>query len=304
MSLQLTLLNTALRAFVKPSLRRLVAPEDARRHMARSTALLAPLLPKMRIIAEQIDGPAGPIPVEWVSAAEAERRSIILYLHGGAYIMGTPRTHRAITTMLARESGYRVMVPDYRLAPEHPCPAAVEDALAAYTSLLASGYAPERIAIAGESAGGGLALAMLGLAEAKGFPMPACVVAFSPWADLTMTGDSYTTNATKDVMLPRERAVETVAFYLGGMDPTDPRASPTHMTLRAPPPVFLSAGTTEMLHDDTIRMADALRAMGGDVTLEIAENAPHAWPFFARLVPEAHATLARSVRFMRQAFGD
>ena len=302
MSVRLTLLNAGLRSFVKPALRRLKTPQEARRHMERGTGLMAPLLPRMRIVQEQIDGPAGPVPVEWVSAEKADRRAIILYLHGGAFIMGSPRTHRPITTLLARESGFRVMVPDYRLAPEHPCPAAVEDALAAYTALLARGYAPERIALAGESAGGGLALAMLGLAEAKGFPMPGCVVAFSPWTDLTMSGDSYTGNATADAMLPLERAVETVGYYLGEMDPRDPLASPLFMTLRAPPPVFLSAGGTEMLRDDTLRMAEALRAMGGEVTVEMAGNAPHAWPFFARLVPESAATLNRAVAFVRKAF--
>lgn len=244
-------------------------------------------------------GPAGNIPVEWVSASVADRRRIIIYLHGGAYLMGSPKSHRSITCYLAKHTGFRVMVPDYRLAPEAPAPAAVEDALSVYTHLLKQGYLPEEIAFAGESAGGGLCFALLLLALQKGFPAPGCVVAFSPWVDLTHSGDSTVANADCDCMLPAERIAEVAAFYIGEGRAADPLISPLLGDFTAPPPALITASKTEILRDDAIRLAHKLRDAGGEVQLHLTENTPHAVEFFAPILPEARASLNRASAFIK-----
>ncbi len=238
------------------------------------------------------------MPAEWVTVGRADRRQITLYLHGGAYMMGSPRTHRTITSSLARATGGRVLVPDNRLAPEHPCPAAVEDALAAYASLLRAGYEPERIAFAGESAGGGLCFALLHLAAQRGYPMPGCVIAYSPWVDLTQTAESYQRNAKRDVMLPGERGHETADYYLGAMDTRDPLASPLFGTFDAPPPALIFGSRAEVLEDDASAMAARLKDAGGKAEIIWSEDAPHAWPFFAPMIPESSAAIRTSAEFI------
>ena len=253
----------------------------------------------MRITEDQVMGAAGPIPLEWVSSGIADRRRIIIYLHGGAYLMGSPQSHRSITRYLAKNTDFRVMVPDYRLAPESPAPAAVEDALSAYTHLLKQGYLPEEIAFSGESAGGGLCFALLLLALQKGFPAPGCVVAFSPWVDLTHSGESVVANAVCDVMLPAERIDEVAAFYIGKGNAADPLISPLSGDFSDPPPTLITASKTEILRDDAIRLAQKLRDAGGEVQLHLTENTPHAVEFFAPILPEARASLDRACSFIR-----
>ncbi len=304
MSLRLDLANLYLRRFVRPALARLSEPAQARRHLERSAALVPGTPRDARYLAESIPGPGGAMPVEWVSFGRAERRRIVLYLHGGAYLMGSPQTHRSITAMLARLTGMRVMVPDYRLAPEHPAPAAVEDALAAYATLLAQGYAPGDIALAGESAGGGLVFALLLLAQEKGYPPPGCVVAFSPWVDLAHTGESIRENAATEAMLPAERVNEVAAFYIAQGDPRDPLISPLYGDVTSPPPAFITVGEREILRDDARRMADHLRAAGGEVVLHIIPKVPHAWQFFGPYLPEARASMDSAAAYIRAKLGN
>jgi len=303
MSLRLTLANLYLRRMVRPALARLSDPAAARRNLERSAALVPGVPREARYLADSLPGPGGAIPVEWVSCGRAERRRIVLYLHGGAYLMGSPRTHRSITAMLARLTGMRVMVPDYRLAPEHPAPAAVEDALAAYATLLAQGYAPGDIALAGESAGGGLVFAMLLMAQAKGYPPPGCVVAFSPWVDLAHTGESIRANAGSEAMLPAERVDEVARYYIGDSDPRDPLISPLYGSFEDPPPAFITVGEPEILRDDAFRMADTLRAAGGEVELRGIPNVPHAWQFFGPHLPEARASMEAAAEFVKGRLG-
>lgn len=299
MSLRLALLNAYLRAFVRPSLARVKTPQHARRDMERNTARLPVPMRGINLVAETLPGPGGPIPVEWVSAGRADRRRVLIYLHGGAYIMGSPRTHRMITTALARMSGMRVLVPDFRLAPEHPVPAGVEDTVAVYSWLLAQGYAPEGIAFVGESSGGGQCFATLVALERRGFPPPACVVAFSPWLDLTMGGKSVQTNARRERMLPAERAAEVVGYYIGESDPTDPIVSPLFGDGKTPP-VLIQASRAEILLDDAVRMAERLEAQGSDVTLDLWDSTPHAWQFFGAALPESREALRRAVVFLKE----
>ena len=301
MSTRLSLVNFYLRRFVRPALARITEPEAARRHMERSARLLPGTPREARYVSDSISGPAGPVPVEWVSCGRAARRQIVIYLHGGAYVMGSPRTHRPITARLARLTGMRVMVPDYRLAPEHPAPAAVEDALAAYATLLAQGYDARDIAFCGESAGGGLCFALLLLARTKGYPAPGCIVAFSPWVDLAHTGESVRENAATEAMLPAERVDEVAAFYIGGGDPRDPVISPLYGEYDAPPPTLIAASNHEILRDDATRLADRLRAAGGRVDLRMADRCPHAWQFFCGVLPEGRNSLESAAAFIRDA---
>jgi acetyl esterase/lipase len=219
----------------------------------------------------------------------------LLYLHGGAYIFGSANTHRRLAAKLAEDSGLTAYSIDYRLAHEHPFPAAIDDCMTAYQALLGRGL--RNIIIAGDSAGGGLALALLHSILAKGLPKPRAVVAFSPLTDQTLQSQSVKDNAQSEAMLPAERMEEVRDMYLTE-DFKNPLASPLFGDFRAAPPVFLSVGTTEILRDDTLAMAAKLRAQGVSVTLELLENAPHVWPFFHGRLPEADATLEKVRQFL------
>jgi len=223
---------------------------------------------------------------------------VILYLHGGAYLAGSPRTHRHLGAWLAGAAEARALIPDYRLAPEHPFPAALEDALAAHRHLIGAGHEGARVALAGDSAGGGLAFALMLRIAAEGLPRPACVVAFSPWTDLTLTRPSLRRNARRDAMLPVGRFREVVELYLQGAPAEDPLASPALGSYESPPPAMVAASKSEVLRDDAMAIAERLRAAGGDVTLELWRDMPHAWPLFAGLVREADETVARAGRFI------
>ena len=299
MSLRLSLLNAYLRAFVRPKLSRVKSPQLARQHMEKSTARLPISMRGINLTSESIPGPAGPIPVEWLSSGRADRRRVLVYLHGGAYIMGSPRTHRMITTALARMTGMRVLVPDFRLAPENPVPSGVDDAVAVYTWLLAQGYDAANIALVGESSGGGQCFATAIALRDKGFPAPVCIAAFSPWLDLTMSGDSVKTNAKRERMLPVERAKEVVGYYIGEGDPTDPITSPLFDD-GPMPPALIQVSRAEILLDDSIRMAKRLEKSGSDVILEQWENTPHAWQFFGAYIPEAKDALQKATTYLRE----
>jgi acetyl esterase/lipase len=237
------------------------------------------------------------IPVTWASCEGSDDRKVILYLHGGAFVAGSARTHRHLAAALAAAAGARAVLPDYRLAPEHPFPAALDDALAVYRHLLGAGHAPDSIAVAGDSAGGGLAFALLLCAACQGLPRPACAAGFSPWVDLTASQSSLRRNARRDAMLPAGRAAEVARLYLGAHDPADPLASPLFGAWRDPPPALIMASRSEILLDEAVGLAEALRGGGGDVRLELWRGVPHAWPIFMGLLPEADAAVAHAGAF-------
>jgi acetyl esterase/lipase len=233
-------------------------------------------------------------PALWANAEAAG--PLLLYFHGGAYVMGGFATHRGLAARLAQEAGLPLCLPQYRLAPEHPCPAALEDALAVYTALAER---PEGVILGGDSAGGGLALALLAEILARGLPVPRGLFAFSPWTDLTLSGESCAENAARDVMLPVARAADCAALYLGGCGAEDPRASPLFARFPGAPPVWLTVSDSEILRDDSLRMAAHLRAEGAAVALQVMPDLPHVWPLFHAVLPEGRATLRALAEWLR-----
>lgn len=298
MSFRLAALSLALRLIEKPRLARAEDPLAVRAGFEASAARFFRRPYDANVIEGRMEGPAGAIPVDWISRGRPDRRAVILYLHGGAYIMGSRATHRHLAAVLAGHAGARVCVPEYRLAPETRWPGAVEDAVACYRGLLEAGYEPDRIALAGDSAGGGLAFATLIAARAAGLPDPACIAAFSPWLDLTLSQASLERNARSDPLLPAQRIEETRDFYVSAEDAAAPTASPLLAEIASPPPVLIQASRIELLEDEAAAMAEKLREAGGDVRLEWFPRAPHAWHIFTGYAPEADDALRRAGSFI------
>jgi acetyl esterase/lipase len=224
---------------------------------------------------------------------------VLLHLHGGGYVLGEPAGSRALTTALALRTNARVASIDYRLAPEHPFPAAVEDALKAYRALLDLVGAPGRIAVGGESAGGGLTLALLIAAREAGLPMPASAFAISPWTDLTCSAATFDTRAEVDPLLTRRALKEMGDAYLAGADAMAPLASPLHGDLSELPPLLIQAGSDEVLLDDA-RLLDArARAAGVASEFEIWDGMIHVWHMFHPLLPEGTRAIDRIAAFLQ-----
>ena len=236
---------------------------------------------------------AGGVPAEWVVSAGADGDRVLLYLHGGAYQIGSPATLRHMVALLSGAAKARVLSVDYRLAPEHPFPAAVDDAIAAYRWLLAGGTDPASVAFAGDSAGGGLALGTLVALRDAGEPLPAAVVVLSPWTDLALTGESLRSRAAADVMIKPAGMAETAAAYLAGQDPRHPYASPLYADLHGLPPVLIHVGDAEVILDDSTRFAARAKGYGVGVTIEVWDEMPHVWHAFAGLLPEADQAIER-----------
>jgi acetyl esterase/lipase len=245
---------------------------------------------------------AGGVKAEWIVPPNAAADRVILYLHGGGYVMGSINTHRAMVARVARASQARALALDYRLAPEHPFPAAVDDATAAYRWLLAQGYQPGKIAISGDSAGGGLVLAtIVALRDAK-VALPACAVPISPWTDMEGTGASMKTNASKDPMVSGSNGglFNMAKAYVGSADPKNPLASPLHSDYRGLPPMLIQVGATETLLDDSTRVAEKAKAAGVPVDLEVWEDMIHVWHVFAKLLPEGQQAIDRIGQYVLQ----
>jgi acetyl esterase/lipase len=233
---------------------------------------------------ENVD--AGGVPAEWVAAPGIDGTRAILYLHGGGYVIGSLNTHRRLAYDLSAASGARVLVIDYRLAPEHPFPAAVDDATAAWRWLLQQGFAAGKLAIAGDSAGGGLTLAALVNLRDQKLGLPGCAVAISPWVDLEGLGNSITDRAAQDPMVQKKGLLQMAGLYLNGQDARAPLAAPLHARLEGLPPILVQVGSAETLLDDATRIAEKLHAAGVDVTLAVWPNMLHVFPFFAPILSE------------------
>jgi len=233
---------------------------------------------------EKVD--AGGVPSEWVMAPGCDTGRAILYLHGGGYAIGSLNTHRRLAYDISAASAAKVLLIDYRLAPEHPFPAAIDDAAAAWRWLLQQGFAANRLAIAGDSAGGGLTIATLVNLRDKKLGLPACAVAISPWVDLEGLGNSLTTRSAQDPMVQKDSLLWMAKMYLNGKDAKTPLAAPLHADLKGLPPTLVQVGTAETLLDDAIRIAEKMHVAGVDARLAIWPNQLHVFPLFAPILSE------------------
>jgi epsilon-lactone hydrolase len=243
---------------------------------------------------------AGGVKAEWITAPNAAADRAILYLHGGGYIMGSINTHRELIARLSKAAQARILALDYRLAPEHPFPAPVEDATAAYRWMLAQGLKPSRIAVAGDSAGGGLTVAALVAFRDAGLPMPAAGIPISPWVDLEAIGESMKTRSSQDPIVKPEMIREIARVYLAGQNPRSPLAAPLYADLHGLPPLLIHVGDAEALLDDSKRLAERAKAAGVDVTLEVWPEMPHVWHLFAHFLPEGQQAIDRAGEFVRK----
>lgn len=240
-----------------------------------------------------------PIRGEWVEPRSGPTpRRVVLYLHGGGYIFCSSQTHRPITSALSRYAGARVFAPDYRLAPEHPFPAALDDALATVRWLYAQGVRPGQLTIAGDSAGGGLTLATLVALRDAGDPLPAGGVLFSAWTDLAATGASITENDGRCAMFHADNMIPSGNLYRGAEPATHPLVSPLYSGLHGLPPLLVQYSRSELLRDDSTRVVAKARAAGVTVVDQAWPDLPHVWHLFAEFMPEARFALRQAARFI------
>ena len=260
------------------------------RRLLRELTSAQPLPGEVTVTATTLGGvPAAEITVDGI-----EPRHVVLYFHGGVYVLGDAFQAAGLAAQIARRTRAKVISLDYRLAPEHPYPAAVDDALAAYQALLDGGTAPSDIALAGESAGGGLAVATLVNARDHGLPLPAAAFAMSPYADLTLAGTTMDTKAAADPLLSRENLLARIPDYTAGHDPADGLISPVFADLSGLPPLIIQAGTHEVLLDDAVRLARQAATADVAVTLDITPGVPHVFQAYYAILDEAGAALDRA----------
>jgi monoterpene epsilon-lactone hydrolase len=245
---------------------------------------------------------ANGVAAEWIVPPNVLAQRVILFLHGGSFNSGSITSHRCLAANVAWAGRARALLTDYRLAPEHPFPAAVEDAIAAYEWLLSNSSTPNQVAVAGDSAGGTLALALLVHLRDQGKPLPAMAVCLSAPTDLTFSGESWTTNAKKDFMLDPRKERKSVDIYLRGTDPCAPLASPLYADLRGFPPLLLQVGSDECLLSDSTRFAERAKTAGVEVSLEVWEAMQHEWQFAANFLPEGRQAITRVGEFMEAAY--
>lgn len=242
------------------------------------------------------------VPVEWVQTKDYNNCSnsktrVVLYLHGGAYIVGSPKTHRHITTRMALLSGCRVLAVNYRKGPDHMFPAAHDDALKAYRWLLSEGYSPKNIAFAGDSAGGNLCIALTKILKEKSLPIPACLGLMSPWTNMASDFKSSKTNRFKDPYLPADRMIEAARLYAGNRDLRCPELSPVFGDLSNMPPTIIHCSSIEVVRDDSIIYTKNAKAAGSQVDLEIYDGLPHVWQFFNWYLPEGRDSLLKISKY-------
>jgi epsilon-lactone hydrolase len=259
-----------------------------------------PVPPEIGVKTVAIKPERGPeIAAEWLEPPAARAGAALLYLHGGGYVIGSPRSHRHLAAALGGAAATATLLPDYRLAPEHPFPAAVEDAVAAYRWLLARGVPPAGIVVAGDSAGGGLTVATLLALRDRGLPLPAAGVCISPWVDLTCSGASYATKAADDPIVTQTGVAEMARAYLGSADARTPLASPAFADLAGLPPLLVQVGSEEVLLDDAVTLAERAKAAGVGATLEVWPDMIHVWHWFHPMLDEGRKAIGVIGDFVR-----
>ena len=260
------------------------------RRLTREYASAQPLPPGVTVTAAALGG----VPTAEITIDGIEPRHVVLYFHGGVYVIGDAFQAAGLASQVGARTGAKVISVDYRLAPEHPYPAAVDDAVAAYQALLRNGTAPSDIAFAGESAGGGLAIATLVNARDHGLPLPAAAFVMSPYADLTLAGATMETKREADALMSREGLQPRVTDYTSGQDAALGLISPIFADLSGLPPLIIQAGTHEVLLDDAIRLARQAATADVEVTLDITPGVPHVFQAYYPILDEAAAALDRA----------
>lgn len=275
-----------------------VPVETARKHLE---TIARSLLVKAIGVSVEPSEMAG-IEVDWLRPKDAREDKVLFYLHGGAYVIGSRRTHRQLVSHIAREAGVTAVIPEYRLAPENPFPAAIDDAVAVYRALLESGFKPENIVISGDSAGGGLSVATLLALRHAGDPLPAAAVLLSPFLDVTASGESATTRADQDPWFNVSDMAVVARYYCP--DETkwrDPLISPVFANVSGLPPMMIQVGNDEILLSDSTRLAEKLEAAGVDVEIEIWPDMWHVFPMFVGKMPEARRAVKKIGRYIDKA---
>lgn len=252
---------------------------------------------------EEVKCPGTVRPAIWCKPLASSSSHAILYFHGGGFVTGSPSSHRKLAGHLAKAAGCHALVIDYRLAPENPFPAALEDAAAAYKWLIQRGISEKHIATAGDSAGGNLAVAAVLKYRELGLQLPGAVVSFSPWVDMEANGETLTSNAKTDVLVQREGLVLLIKAYLGGASAQDPLANPLYADLKGLPPMYITAGKWETLLDNAERLAERARKAGVPVELELSEAMQHVYVFMAGNAPEADKSINDIGVWLRQKLG-
>ena len=286
-------MNLWLKAKLKSKPLHLIPPDVLRRNTDSSAlAKDPPEGVSLKLVSEPIKG-------EWHRPKSGADGRLVYYLHGGAYIFGSPKSHRSLTFALAKQAPADVFSLHYRLAPEHPFPAAVEDAVAGYRWLLEQGYSPRDVTFAGDSAGGGLAMALLLCCRRQGLPFPGNAILYSPWTDLTVSGASIDANERTDAMFKSVYIREAAKFYVGASDPSTPLISPLFGEFGGLPPILIFASESEVLLDDSVRLYERLILSGVTARLETEKGVAHVWPIFTPLFPEAKKAVETSAAFIR-----
>ncbi len=294
MSIRASIFNFLIRHTIKKQFKNVEDITVLREQMSGS---IGPKLPA-EVNVETVD--AGGVDAEWVRWSESDGDAVLLYLHGGGYVFGGPDGHRDLAWRLAKEGNISVLVVDYRLAPEHPFPAAVDDATASYKWLLGNGYSAEKILVAGDSAGGGLSVALMLNLKNLGLPLPVAAALISPWTDLAATGESVAANAEADSMISPEALEKFADLYLGDRDPKAPLASPLYGDLTDLPPMMVVVGSIEVLLSDSERLVERINDAGGTASLSVWPGMPHVFPILAARVPEARQAVTEISDFLRR----
>lgn len=301
-SWQSRLVNLMVRARMRPHAHKPIDPQFVRDNMGRPKSARELMLRATGAVARHVDaGPDHPAG-DWVTARGATDTSpVLLYLHGGGFIGCSPETHRPLVGSLCARLQSRAFVPEYRLAPEFPYPAALDDAVQSYRHLVNTlGIDPRRIILGGDSAGGGLALSAAMRIRDEGLPQPSAIIAYSPWTDLAASGSSLDENSECCAMFAGITIRRAAPFYLGNTPPHDPGASPLYGDFRGLAPLLIHASVDEVLRDDSVRVAERALAAGVTVQIRLWRRVPHVWQFFPAILPEAAESLQLTVKFVQQ----
>jgi acetyl esterase/lipase len=298
MSIQLFIADKVIRLMMK---RRFARNPDVMQLRSMMAEVRKPRVPK-RISLQKIS--LGGVSTERLAPDGADAKRAMLYIHGGGWVGGSPANHRGLTWRLAERLGCTVFAIDYRLAPEHPFPAGLEDCLAAYRDLLNYGYAPQGLAVGGDSAGGNLTLALALNLKALGLSQPAALFAMSPATELARSLPSHTSNARSDAMFDVRIFGSLTPLYCPGQDPANPLISPLRGDVKGLAPTLIQCSRDEMLRDHGVMMAENLKAAGVDVKLEVWPRVFHAWPVMADFIPEALGAIENVARFIAARWSD